>query len=85
MFLLDLVGILCLCSQLLHPDDLVARSEVDVSVLARGTPGFSGAELENMVNQVSLSHSWTMVISSDACYAVRLLSTPHGKANHPFP
>lgn len=29
-------------------------SDVDIDVLARGTPGFSGAELENMVNQAAV-------------------------------
>ena len=26
--------------------------ELDVKVVAKGTPGFSGADLENLVNQV---------------------------------
>lgn len=39
------------------PASLRANSspeDVDVDVLARGTPGFSGAELENMVNQAAV-------------------------------
>jgi len=28
--------------------------EVDLSVLARGTPGFTGADLENLVNEAAL-------------------------------
>ena len=28
--------------------------ELDVKVVAKGTPGFSGADLENLVNQVSM-------------------------------
>lgn len=29
-------------------------SAIDASVLARGTPGFSGAELQNLVNQAAV-------------------------------
>ena len=29
-------------------------TEVDVHVLARGTPGFSGADLANLVNQAAI-------------------------------
>jgi len=29
--------------------------DVDLSILARGTPGFSGAELSNMVNEAALN------------------------------
>jgi ATP-dependent metalloprotease len=32
-------------------------SEVDINILARGTPGFSGAELENMINQVCIRYA----------------------------
>ena len=28
--------------------------DVDASILARGTPGFSGADLENIVNEAAL-------------------------------
>lgn len=33
-------------------DELFLLLEVNMEILARGTPGFSGADLENMVNQV---------------------------------
>jgi len=40
-----------------HMRKIQASTEIDPSVLARGTPGFSGAELENMVNQAAVRAS----------------------------
>lgn len=37
-----------------HIQRIVYDTEVDVGVLARGTPGFAGADLENMVNEAAL-------------------------------
>lgn len=37
-----------------HIQKIVFDTEVDIGVLARGTPGFSGADLENMVNEAAL-------------------------------
>ncbi|KAF8329157.1 uncharacterized protein EI90DRAFT_3146048 [Cantharellus anzutake] len=37
-----------------HMRSVLSSPEVDVNVLARGTPGFSGAELENMINQAAI-------------------------------
>ncbi|EIW85192.1 ATP-dependent metallopeptidase Hfl [Coniophora puteana RWD-64-598 SS2] len=37
--------------------EIVTGSAVDPMILARGTPGFSGAELENMVNQAAIQAS----------------------------
>jgi ATP-dependent metalloprotease len=37
-----------------HMRNLQVGTDVDVSVLARGTPGFSGAELENLANQAAV-------------------------------
>ncbi|EGO18566.1 hypothetical protein SERLADRAFT_454144 [Serpula lacrymans var. lacrymans S7.9] len=37
--------------------DVVTSTAADPSVLARGTPGFSGAELQNMVNQAAIQAS----------------------------
>lgn len=34
--------------------NLTAATGIDVSVLARGTPGFSGAELQNLVNHAAV-------------------------------
>ncbi|KAG9779861.1 ATP-dependent metallopeptidase Hfl, partial [Aureobasidium melanogenum] len=40
-----------------HLKNIRVDGEVDASVLARGTPGFSGAELENIVNQAAVRAS----------------------------
>lgn len=40
-----------------HMKTIQASLEIDPSLLARGTPGFSGAELENMVNQAAVRAS----------------------------
>ncbi|KAI4721764.1 ATP-dependent metallopeptidase Hfl [Aureobasidium sp. EXF-10727] len=40
-----------------HLKNIRIDGEVDASVLARGTPGFSGAELENIVNQAAVRAS----------------------------
>ncbi|MBW1701864.1 MAG: ATP-dependent zinc metalloprotease FtsH [Deltaproteobacteria bacterium] len=37
-----------------HLRQKLIADDVDVSVLARGTPGFTGADLENMVNEAAL-------------------------------
>jgi cell division protease FtsH len=37
-----------------HTRRVPLASDVDVSVLARGTPGFAGADLENLVNEAAL-------------------------------
>ncbi len=37
-----------------HGGDLPIADNVDWAILARGTPGFSGADLENMVNEAAL-------------------------------
>ena len=38
-----------------HVKDVPLAVDVDLAVLARGTPGFSGADLENMVNEAALA------------------------------
>jgi len=40
-----------------HMRDVTASEDVDPTVLARGTPGFSGADLQNMVNQAAIQAS----------------------------
>jgi len=40
-----------------HMRDVVASKDVDPTILARGTPGFSGADLQNMVNQAAIQAS----------------------------
>ena len=38
-----------------HTADVPMGADVDLTVLARGTPGFSGADLENLVNEAALA------------------------------
>ena len=37
-----------------HTRKIPLSEVVDLSVLARGTPGFSGADLENLVNEAAI-------------------------------
>jgi ATP-dependent metalloprotease len=37
-----------------HLKNIQISTDVDIAVLARGTPGFSGADLENLVNQAAI-------------------------------
>jgi len=37
-----------------HAKKIVVSEDVDIKTLARGTPGFTGADLENMVNEAAL-------------------------------
>jgi cell division protease FtsH len=39
-----------------HAKKLPLDADVDWAVIARGTPGFSGADLENLVNEAALLH-----------------------------
>jgi cell division protease FtsH len=38
-----------------HTNRIPLASDVDLSILARGTPGFSGADLANLVNEAALN------------------------------
>ncbi|KAI0306580.1 ATP-dependent peptidase [Multifurca ochricompacta] len=49
-----------------HMKEIVVGSDVDPMILARGTPGFSGADLQNMVNQAAIQ------ASKEQCKAVAL-------------
>ncbi|KAK7014865.1 ATP-dependent peptidase [Favolaschia claudopus] len=40
-----------------HMKGVVTGKDVDTKILARGTPGFSGADLQNMVNQAAIQAS----------------------------
>ncbi|HEY6350520.1 MAG TPA: ATP-dependent zinc metalloprotease FtsH [Candidatus Angelobacter sp.] len=42
-----------------HTRKIPLADDVDLSILARGTPGFSGAELSNMVNEAALNAART--------------------------
>jgi cell division protease FtsH len=51
-----------------HTRKIPLAEDVDLSVLARGTPGFSGADLANMVNEAALlaaRHNRKAVLQSD--------------------
>ena len=51
-----------------HTRKIPVADDVDVSVIARGTPGFSGAALANLVNEAALNaarYNRKMVIMSD--------------------
>ncbi|KAG6909717.1 hypothetical protein DXG01_015919 [Tephrocybe rancida] len=40
-----------------HMQGVTVSSDVDPKILARGTPGFSGADLQNMINQAAIQAS----------------------------
>ncbi|KAG4304961.1 hypothetical protein PORY_001636 [Pneumocystis oryctolagi] len=40
-----------------HSKKIKVAQDIDLSVLARGTPGFSGADLQNLVNQAAIKSS----------------------------
>ncbi|KDQ60825.1 hypothetical protein JAAARDRAFT_31809 [Jaapia argillacea MUCL 33604] len=40
-----------------HIKNVTTAPEVDLTVLARGTPGFSGADLQNLINQAAIQAS----------------------------
>ncbi|KAF8517530.1 ATP-dependent peptidase [Hysterangium stoloniferum] len=40
-----------------HMKNVITSEDVDPAILARGTPGFSGADLQNMVNQAAIQAS----------------------------
>ena len=39
----------------MHTKEVPLGADVDLEVLARGTPGFSGADLANLVNEAALA------------------------------
>ncbi len=56
-----------------HIRKLVIDDDVDLSILARGTPGFTGADIENMVNEAAL------IASSADKKAVAMADFEHAK------
>jgi hypothetical protein len=55
--------------------DVKVDSAIDASVIARGCPGMSGADLQNLVNQVSPSYSF--LAEADDRLLLRLPETDH--------
>ncbi|KAI9218307.1 peptidase family M41-domain-containing protein [Blastocladiella britannica] len=49
-----------------HLKDKTVDAAVDLSVIARGTPGFSGAEIANLINQAAIQ------ASRDGCTAIHM-------------
>ncbi|KAI8890735.1 ATP-dependent metallopeptidase Hfl [Backusella circina FSU 941] len=56
-----------------HMKKIHVASEVEVSVVARGTPGFSGADLANLVNQAAIQ------ASREGCREVNLRHLEYSK------
>ncbi|KAK9473252.1 ATP-dependent metalloprotease [Dipodascopsis tothii] len=49
-----------------HMKKVEAAPTVDVNIIARGTPGFSGADLQNLVNQAAIYASQNNAVSVDS-------------------
>ena len=43
----------------IHAEKVQMSENVDLSVIARGTPGFSGADLKNLVNEAAVDQNCT--------------------------
>ncbi|KAI7883452.1 ATP-dependent metallopeptidase Hfl [Lichtheimia hyalospora FSU 10163] len=56
-----------------HTKNIQMDSQVDVSVVARGTPGFSGADLANLVNQAAIK------ATQESCREVTLKHLEYAK------
>ena len=55
-----------------HAGKVRLGSDVDLSIIARGTPGFSGADLENLINESALTaarHDQDAIFHKDLEYA----------------
>ncbi|KAK7205722.1 peptidase family M41-domain-containing protein [Myxozyma melibiosi] len=48
-----------------HMKNVIANKSVDVDAIARGTPGFSGADLQNLVNQAAIYASRQNAVAVD--------------------
>ncbi|KAI8809440.1 peptidase family M41-domain-containing protein [Cladochytrium replicatum] len=56
-----------------HSKDVQLSTEIDLSIIARGTPGFSGADLANLINQAAIK------ASKDGYRSVRMLDLEWAK------
>ncbi|CAG8446501.1 14522_t:CDS:10 [Ambispora leptoticha] len=56
-----------------HLKDVQLAKDVDISVIARGSPGFSGADLANLVNQAAIQ------ASRDGAREVTMMHMEHAK------
>ncbi|KAI8803526.1 peptidase family M41-domain-containing protein [Cladochytrium replicatum] len=56
-----------------HSKDVQLSKEIDLSIIARGTPGFSGADLANLINQAAIK------ASKDGYRSVRMLDLEWAK------
>lgn len=54
--------------QIARTSTILMTADVDPMIIARGTPGFSGADLQNMVKYV-----WPHLISSPIVWSFRFL------------
>ena len=52
-------------------EKVVSGEDVDINVLARGTPGFSGAELSNLVNMAAIRAAVTKQVAQQSWLRIR--------------
>ncbi|KAJ6630799.1 peptidase family M41-domain-containing protein [Mycena sp. CBHHK59/15] len=69
-----------------HMKDVITAKDVDTKILARGTPGFSGADLQNMVNQAAIQaskeHATAVALKHFEWAKDRILMGAEGKSRY---